>query len=446
MKPVQVLVVDDHLELAKSIADGLEARGFDALPLGSFAAARTALERGEHDALVTDLRLGADDGLELVSLSRQRAPESPVLVMTAFSAVATAVESIRRGAYHYVTKPFEVDELALFLSRALDEVAVRRERTSLRATLELGSTAEHLVGASPAMREVGDLVRRLAQVDVPVLVLGETGTGKGVVAQALHAEGPRAGRPFVQVNCAALPENLLESELFGHVRGAFTGAASSHVGLFEQADGGTLFLDEVGEMPPALQAKLLHVLETGRIRPLGAERERQVDARLVAATHRDLRARVQAGLFREDLRYRLDVVSIELPALRHRQGDVALLATRVLAELKTRHPTSKVERLSADALQVLLAHDWPGNVRELRHALERAVLLAPGALIRPEDLPKLESPRGPVAPFSGEVEPLRALNRRYVAWALERLGGRKLATAEALGIDIKTLNRHLGDE
>jgi two-component system response regulator HydG len=238
MKPVRVLVVDDHLELARSIADGLEARGFDAVPLGSYAAARTAIERADHDALVTDLRLGADDGLELVTLSRQCAPESPVLVMTAFSAVATAVESIRRGAYHYVTKPFELDELALFLTRALDEVAVRRERRSLRANLEVGYAAEHLVGASPAMREVVDLVRRLAQVDVPVLVLGETGTGKGVVAQSLHAEGPRAGKPFVQVNCAALPENLLESELFGHVRGAFTGAASSHVGLFEhQASG-----------------------------------------------------------------------------------------------------------------------------------------------------------------------------------------------------------------
>jgi two-component system response regulator HydG len=446
MKPARVLVVDDHGDLAKSLCDGLEARGFDAVPLTSFREARAAIERAEHDALVTDLRLGADDGLELVTLSRRCAPESPVLVMTAFSAVATAVESIRRGAYHYVTKPFEVDELALFLTRALDEVSVRRERTTLRATFDVGFAAEHLLGTSPAMRQVVDLVRRLAQADVSVLVLGETGTGKGVVAQALHAEGRRAKGPFIPVNCAALPEALLESELFGHVRGAFTGAATSHVGLFEQADGGTLFLDEVAEMPPALQAKLLHVLETGRIRPLGAERERQVDVRIVAATHRDLRARAAQGLFREDLRFRLDVVSIELPPLRHRPGDLSFLSDRLLQELRARHPTSAVQRLSPEALQVLQRYDWPGNVRELKHALERAVLLGPGPAIRPEDLPRLESSRGAHAEFSGEVEPLRALTRRYVTWALGHLGGRKAATAEALDIDIKTLNRHLVDE
>jgi two-component system, NtrC family, response regulator HydG len=391
---------------------------------------------------VTDLRLGVDDGLELVSLSRACAPESPVLVMTAFSAVATAVESIRRGAYHYVTKPFEVDELVLFLNRALDEASVRRERTTLRANLEVGFAAENLIGTSPAMRQVVDLVRRLAQADVPVLVLGETGTGKGVVAQALHAEGPRAKRAFVQVNCAALPEALLESSLFGHVRGAFTGASASHVGLFEQADGGTLFLDEIGEMPIALQAKLLHVLETGRIRPVGAERERQVDVRVVSATHRDLRARVVDGLFREDLRFRLDVVSVELPPLRHRAGDLTLLAERLLKDLRVRHPNSPVVRLSPEALAALQQHDWPGNVRELRHALERAVVLSPGPAIRPEDLPRFELGRQPTA-FGGEVEPLRVLTRRYVSWALGRLGGRKAATAEALGIDIKTLNRHL---
>jgi two-component system response regulator HydG len=266
-----------------------------------------------------------------------------------------------------------------------------------------------------------------------------------LVARALHAESRRASAPFVAVNCAALPENLLESELFGHVRGAFTGATADRAGLFAQADGGTIFLDEIGDMPLALQAKLLHVLEQHAIRPVGSEKERRIDARVVAATHRDLAAAVSQGVFREDLRYRLDVVSITVPALRHRGEDLPDLAAHFLAQARARYPRSPVERFGAEALAVMTAYAWPGNVRELAHAIEKAVLLGTTAEIAPSDLPDLVR-RGSVGDgmvFQGEVIPIRRLQRKYAAWALDRFGGHRGRTTERLGIDAKTLNKWL---
>ncbi|HEV8550951.1 MAG TPA: sigma-54 dependent transcriptional regulator, partial [Polyangiaceae bacterium] len=292
----RVLVVDDDLGMAETVADGLAEHGFKAVAVADTRRALAAIEDASYDAMVADLRIPGSDGLTLLAKSRARAPESPVIVMTAFSEIDTAVESIRRGAYHYMTKPFQVAELALFLRRALDESALRREARSLRTAL--GSSLEGLIGESPSMVHLFDLVRRAAASSVPVLLLGETGTGKGLVARALHAESLRSEERFVVVNCAAIPETLLESELFGHVRGAFTGATADRPGLFEQADRGTLFLDEIGEMPLHLQSKLLHVLETGELRRVGSNRDYQVDVRIVAATHRDLRARVQTGTFR----------------------------------------------------------------------------------------------------------------------------------------------------
>ncbi|HEY0468860.1 MAG TPA: sigma-54 dependent transcriptional regulator, partial [Polyangiaceae bacterium] len=307
----RVLVVDDRLDMAEMVADGLCEHGFDARAINDVAQASAQLSLGMHDALVTDLRIPGSDGLELLALSRSVAPNSPVIVMTAFSGIDTAIESIRRGAYHYLTKPFKVEELVLFLRRALDDAALRREAKALRSALS--SSRSDLVGDSPAMRDVLDLVRRVADSQVPVLLLGETGTGKGLIARAIHAESSRANEPFVAVNCAAIPETLLESELFGHVKGAFTGASADRVGLFAQAQAGTLFLDEIAELSAPLQAKLLHVLETGQVRAVGSDRERRVDARVIAATHRDLRRRVAENSFREDLLYQLDVVSVEIP-------------------------------------------------------------------------------------------------------------------------------------
>ena len=444
MSSDRILVVDDHASMAESVADGLIDLGYDAVPVTTGAEAEHLLETDRFDAVVTDLRMPGSTGLDLLAASRRLDASRPVIVMTAFSAVDSAVESIRQGAYHYMTKPFKVAELALFLGKALDEARLRRETVTLRRAL--GAGLPDIIGQSGGMAEVCDLVLRVADTNAAVLILGETGTGKGVVARALHTSGSRKSKPFVAVNCAALPETLLESELFGHVKGAFTGATANRVGLLEEADGGTLFLDEIGDMAPALQAKLLHVLESGTVRAVGSNRERKVDVRIVAATHRDLRASVADGSFREDLLYRLDVVSIEIPPLRHRREDLPELVQHFLVRAKERHRVGRNVRFSADAMAKLMASAFPGNVRELEHVVERAVILARADVIEAADLPSsLAGPKVEPA-FGSEVVPMREIQRRYAQWAYEHLGGKKLHTAEKLGVDFKTLAKLLGDD
>jgi two-component system response regulator HydG len=448
MRP-RVLVVDDQLEMAATLAEGLGDRGYDGVACGSSPEAVRRLEAEPFDAVVTDLRMPQVDGMELLAASRRLAPERPVIVMTGYGAIETAVDAIRQGAYHYLTKPFALEELALFLGRALDDARVRGEARSLRAVLRDRVGLGSLVAKSIAMRDVFDIASRIAEADTPVLIMGETGTGKSALARAIHTTSARAAMPFVAVNCAALPETLLESELFGHVKGAFTGATSARAGLFAEADGGTLLLDEVGEMSPALQAKLLHVIETGTVRAVGASKERQVRVRIVAATHRDLRERAHAGSFREDLLYRLDVVAIEIPALRHRREDIPLLIERLLADAKSRHPASSVERFSPEAMARLMDHAWPGNVRELAHAIERVVLLGRAAEVAASELPPTVTgapPPGLPAMVEGDVIPFREVQRRYATWALERFGGHRARTAEALGVDKKTLAKWLSSE
>jgi two-component system response regulator HydG len=443
----RVLVVDDQLAMAETLADGLSERGYDAKPIDSSREAARLLEQGNFDVLITDLRMPELDGIALLQASKQADPGRPVIIMTAYSAVDSAIDSIRRGAYHYLTKPFKVDELALFVERALDEARLRREAVSLRKALKDRFSIPVFVAESEAMKDVMDLVQRVADTAVPVLVTGETGTGKGVIARALHSQSSRTGSPFVTVNCTALPEALLESELFGHVKGAFTGATGHRSGLFEEADGGTLFLDELGELPFALQAKLLDVLERGVVRAVGANRERAVDVRIVAATHRNLRDRVSAGQFREDLLYRLDVVAIQLPPLRHRRDDIPPLVDHFLRESFARHPGSRVERVSPEAMLRLVEYGWPGNVRELEHFVERMVLLGKKAEVDVDSLPaSMVRHQDAAIDFGAAVLPLREIQRRYVAWAYERLGSRKLLTAERLGIDDKTLARWLSRE
>ncbi len=443
---MRVLIVDDEPDLAETLADGLGDRDFIAVACTSSVEARERLASGDFDALVTDLRMPHVDGMQLLDVSRRLAPERPVLVMTAYGAIETAVDAIRRGAYHSLTKPFALDDQALFLRRALDDARVRREARSLRATLQTQVGLGSLVASSAAMREVFDIASRIASATTPVLLVGETGTGKTALARALHATSDRAAGPFVAVNCAALPENLLETELFGHVKGAFTGATTARAGLFAEADHGTLLLDEIGEMSPVLQAKLLQVLETHAVRAVGAGKERPVDVRVIAATHRDLRERARAGAFREDLLYRLDVVTIELPALRHRREDIALLAERFLGESRKRHPGSPVVSFTPEAMARLLDYGWPGSVRELAHAVERVVLLGRKAEVQASDLPAatVHAPAaGLPSGLEGAVLPIREVQRRYAAWALERLGGHKARTAEALGVDTKTLAKWL---
>ena len=448
-KRPRLLVVDDQVDMAEMLAEGLCDQGYDATPCASSTDAVRRLETEPFDLLLTDLRMPKVDGLGLLAVSRKTAPERPVLVMTAYGAIETAVDAIRQGAFHYLTKPFAVSELALFVGRALDDAKIRREARSLRATLREKTGFGNLVAASPGMQQVVDIAARLADASTPVLVVGETGTGKTALARAIHASGARAAKPFVSVNCAALPEPLLESELFGHVRGAFTGATSNRAGLFEEAQDGTLLLDEIGEMSPALQAKLLHVLESARVRAVGARRDRLVDVRVLAATHRDLRERVQAGAFREDLMYRLDVVTIELPALRHRREDLPILVERFLREAKAKHDKSPVERFAPDAMSKLLDYAWPGNVRELAHVIERVVLLGRGAEVSGEELPAHVAnapPPGLPEALAGGVMPIRDVQRRYASWALERFGGQKGRTADALGVDGKTLAKWLSAE
>jgi two-component system response regulator HydG len=443
----RIFIVDDDRSLAETLAEGLVDRGYDAVPFASSKEAARQLSPDDCDALVTDLRMPGVDGLGLLELSRRAAPDRPVIVMTAYSAIDTAIESIRQGAYHYLTKPFKIDELALFLGRALDDARLRREAEGLRRALRDQFALANVIGTSAAMREVCDLASRVADAPTPLLIVGETGTGKGLVARAVHAAGPRASGPFVTVNCAAVPENFLESELFGHTKGAFTGATGPRKGLFEQASGGTLFLDEIGEMPVALQAKLLDVLERWVVRALGSDHERPVDARVITATHRNLRSRVRDGSFREDLLFRLDIVRLEIPPLRERPEDLPVLITHLLAKAKSRRPASPVERIAPEALARMMAHAWPGNVRELENVIERLVLLGRGVEVGVADLPKDvgSGPPGDMQ-FEGPVRSMEEVQRRYARWAIGRLGGRKMLTAEELGIDRKTLTRLLEND
>ena len=445
-QPPRVLIVDDHLEMAQMLADGLGDRGFETKALSSAKAALRSLEEGWPEALVTDLRMSELDGLGLLARSRELDPARPVIVMTAYGAIDSAVESIRQGAFHYLTKPFKLDELEIFLRRAFSDRAVRTEADTMRKALHTQFSGAGLVGQSGAMREVYDLMERIAPADVPVLLLGETGTGKGLVARALHGRSTRAARPFVAVNCAALPEQLLESELFGHKKGAFTGATTDRMGLFQEAEGGTLFLDEIGDLSLGLQSKLLHVLERHVIRPLGSSREVEVDVRVMAATHRDLRRMVAQGTFREDLLYRLDVVSLELPPLRHRREDIPDLAAHFLAQAKQRHPHSPVEGLSPEVMARFLDYAWPGNVRELAHLVERLTVLGRTARVEPADLPAsiVAAPDRGWRGFD-EILPSREMQRRYAAWVLEKVGGNKARAAESLGIDVKTLGKWLSE-
>ena len=442
-----VLVVDDHLEMAEMLAEVLQEAGFTAEALTSGPLALERLERGGLDALVTDLRMHPVGGLELLAASKRLVPTRPVIVMTAYGAIETAVASIRLGAYHYLTKPFQPEELEIFLRRALEERDLQQEAKHLRHALRGQLGTDGLIGTSRAMQEVLDLIDRVATVGIPVLLQGETGTGKSLVASVIHARSPRHKGPFISVNCAALPEALLESELFGHVKGAFTGAATDRPGLFAEAEGGTLLLDEIGELPLAIQAKLLHVLEGGTVRPVGSSRERRVDVRILAATHRDLRDMVAHQQFREDLLYRLDVVSLEIPPLRQRRDDIQPLLDYFLKFFKAKFQLSCVEGFAPSALARLLDYAWPGNIRELSHVVQRVVLLGKQRLAGVEELPQGLSRNGSEAVGSfTELMPMRNLQHRYAVWALERLGGHKGRTAETLEIDSKTLNRWLQED
>jgi two-component system, NtrC family, response regulator HydG len=440
----KVLIVDDAIEMAQAIVEYLERHGYEAEGVDSGAAALERLRAAPPDAVLTDLRMKGLDGMDVLAGVREIDREVPVVIMTAFGAVDSAVEAIQRGAYHYVTKPFKMDVLLTLMERALSERSVRAENVVLRRTVREALTAGTLIGRSAGMRTVTDLVLRVAAASAPVLILGETGTGKELVARAVHNEGDRKDAPFVAVNCAAVPEALLESELFGHVRGAFTGATQTRRGLFVEANAGTLLLDEIGDMPLPLQAKLLRVLETGEVRSVGSDAARKTDVRIIAATHRDLPALVRDGRFRQDLFFRLNVLPISIPPLRERREDVSLLLDHFLRRSRERFARSPVRSFSPEATKVLLDYSWPGNVRELENLVDRCVITGQAAEIGAADIRAVLGDLGvddPLAAARGELLSLHAVEQRYIAWVLERVGGNKTRAAEILEIDPSTLYR-----
>jgi two-component system response regulator HydG len=441
----QVLVVDDDGEMAEMVADFLTSAGHRAESVVGGRAALAALKRREFEAVITDLRMNDVDGFDVLTAVRAADPTRPVIIMTAYGSIDGALEAVRRGAFHYLTKPFKMEETALWVERALADRGLRRENEKLRKLVGERLGFANLLGKSAVMVQLYDLLERVSATASPVLISGESGTGKELVARAVHVGSPRASGPFVAVNCAAISDSLLESELFGHARGAFTGAVEARKGLFAEADGGTLFLDEIGEIPAAVQPKLLRALETGAVRPVGGGGERKVDVRIVAASNRDLARAVQERTFREDLYYRLHVIPIHLPPLRARREDIPLLVEHFVARFYEQHPDAPVRELSSEAVRRLIELPWPGNVRELRNTVERLLLLSRGKRIDLRDLSQVMPDPLPdsVAALASEIVPLRVLTRRYLEWVLAQTGGNKVRTAQLLGIDASTIYRML---
>jgi two-component system response regulator HydG len=438
-----VLIADDHVEMARLLADKLREDGWRPRVADSGKAAVESLSSSIPDLVITDLRMAEVDGLDVLDAVRAIDLDLPVIIMTAFGAIETAIEAMKRGAWHYVVKPARLDELALHANRAFEHRTLRKVNRQLRVETRSGMSA--LVGQSGVMRELYALIERVALSVAPVLLRGESGSGKELVARALHEAGPRRDGPFLAINCTALPESLLESELFGHTRGAFTGATSARAGLFVEASGGTLFLDEIGDMAPALQAKLLRVVQLGEVRPVGSDESRVVDVRVVTATHQDLDQRVVDGSFRQDLFYRLNVVPIAIPPLRQRLEDIPLLVDHVLAAARARNSHSPVVRLQPEVVTALTRYPWPGNVRELENLIERLIVVGTTAEIGLSELSAIApSVHGNQERFSlprDRLATLREVEEEYITWAIERCGGNKTKAAEVLGIDPSTLHR-----
>jgi two-component system response regulator HydG len=438
----KVLVVDDQKNMRATTAIVLRSAGHVVEEAEDGAAALQRIGQEAFDVVLTDLRMPNVDGMELLREALRLAPETQVIVMTAYGTIESAVEAIRRGAYDFLAKPFKEDELLLRVSKALEKRRLVSEVSLLAGEFRRRYGLEHIVGRSAAIQEVLDRVLRVAPTDATVLISGESGTGKELVARALHVASRRGERPFVPVNCAAITETLLESELFGHAKGAFTGATRARRGLFEEANGGTLFIDEIGETTPGFQAKLLRALQEGEIRRVGESSPVQVDVRVIAATNQDLRRAIAEKRFREDLYYRLAVVPLRIPPLRERREDVPLLAAHFLQRFVKRTGTSR--SLVPEAVARLLEHDWPGNVRELENVIEQAAALAAGAEIRAGDV-QIER-HGAAAPYDGSRTLAAAVEdaeRRAIEAALARGGGDLARVARELGVSGTTLWRKM---
>jgi DNA-binding NtrC family response regulator len=443
----RILIADDHDAIRRGLVRGLTEAGHEVDEASNGNAAIERLHDGYYDVVLSDLKMGGSDGMDVLRTTRALHPTTAVILMTAFGTVNTAVEAMKIGAFDYVQKPFEIEEMEVKIEKALEVRRLKTEIEYLRDAQQDRYDFDRIVGSSPALQRVLDIVKKVAKSNTTVLIRGETGTGKELIAGAIHHNSLRTSRNFVKVNCAALQENLLESELFGHEKGAFTGADKQRIGRFEQSDGGTLFLDEIGDMSASTQAKILRVLQEHEFERLGGTRTLRVDVRLIAATNRDLPAMVQAGHFREDLYYRLNVVSIEMPPLRERKDDIVPLANTFIrkfsAELK-----KKIDGLETDAQKLLMRYNWPGNIRELENTIERAMLLAEGRAIAGGDLRLGETP---TAGGSGRDQasivkipptgiPLEDVERFALVEALKMSNWVQKDAAELLSISPRVMN------
>jgi DNA-binding NtrC family response regulator len=454
------MVIDDDAEMRSLVADFLRAEGHKVTEVRLATEALRRISAGEFagdgvtgdakdlsaklDCVISDLNMPELSGIEFTEKFKEMAPFVPVILITAFGSIETAIDAIRKGAFDYSTKPFKLAEMSLTVARALRFRDLHLENTRLQSEIERSHSFAKIIGKSPGMQEVFDLIRRVANANANVLISGESGTGKERVARAIHDEGPRRGKPFIAINCTAIPESLLESELFGHAKGSFTGAIGRKRGLFEEADGGTIFLDEIGDMDLALQAKLLRVIQERRVRAIGDTHDREIDVRIIAATHKDLKASIKNSSFREDLYYRLAVIPILIPPLRHRREDIPLLADHFLKKYASAN-ASRVKGFSQEAMARLMANPWEGNVRELENVIERAVVLARGEVIEAFDLPN--ATQGDVESFfatnqaTGALPTLEEIEKRYIKFVLDKTGGRKEKAAQILGVNRRTLYR-----
>ena len=439
----RILVVDDDESLRWVTQVQLERAGYDVAAAESGARALEMLRDAPFDLVITDLRMPGMSGLELLRQVRAEFPETTVILVTAFGSVETAVEAMKAGAFDYITKPVNPDELKLVAGRALEHVALREEVRTLRASLDRKYGFENILGRSAALLQVLDMAARAARAASTVLVRGETGTGKELLARAIHYNSPRKERPFVTINCGAIPKDLLESELFGHARGAFTGAFTNKQGQVEMADGGTLFLDEIGELPPELQVKLLRLVQQGEVAKIGSPGTRTVDVRIIAATNRNLQAMIEDGAFREDLYYRLSVIPLELPPLRERPEDIPELVEHFFLQSREKNGRPNLV-LPPPLVQPFMAYGWPGNVRELENVVERLVVLSRGDEITPADLPDfLRRVRPAVEELHLDLPPqgisLEAVEKELILRALQKFNWNQSQAARYLDLSRKTL-------
>lgn len=442
----KVLIVDDELSIVEVLKTVLVRSGYEVVSASDGISALNTLKHEPVDLLISDIKMKPMGGLELLTQASELRPDLVVIMMTAYATIEAAVETMRAGAYDYVCKPFKIDELLLTVERALDYHHITRENRQLKQTLKTKHHFENLIGDSSQMELMYDVIRKVARTDTTLLIRGESGTGKELVSKAVHYASPRANNSIIAVNCAALPENLLESELFGYSKGAFTGAIKDKEGLFEAANGGTIFLDEIGSIPVSMQMKLLRVLQEKKIRKIGCNKDVLVDVRIISATNEDLEAKIIDGTFREDLYYRLSVIPVEIPALRERKEDVPLLVTHFVKEFNT-HEKRSVEILP-EAMNALVVYEWPGNVRELENVIRRSATLCDNDIVNLEDLPlKVQT----VVPLKASSDLsyqghslkiyLREREKEYIQKVLEVAGGDKEKAADMLGVSLATFYR-----